>query len=55
MVFPVTYKCEKWTIKKAESQRIDALEEASIGAGEDSRVPWTATKSNQSVLQETNP
>ena len=47
MVFPV--RCEKWAIKKAESQRIDALEEASIGAGEDLRVLWTATKSTLNV------
>ena len=47
MVFPV--RCEKWAIKKAESQRIDALEEASNGAGEDLRVLWTTTKSTLNV------
>ena len=54
MVFPVvTYKCESWTIKKAECQRIDAFElwcwRRLL------RVPWTARRSNQSILKETNP
>ena len=52
MVFPVLmYGCESWTIKKAESQRIDTL---NYGAGEDSRVRWTARRSNQSILKENN-
>ena len=54
MVFPVVmYRCESWTIKKAESQRIDALElwcwRRLL------RVPWTARRSNLSVLKVTNP
>ena len=46
----VTYRCESWTIKKAENQRIVAL---NFGAGEDFRIPWTA-RSNQSILKEIN-
>ena len=51
MVFPVVmYRCESWTIKKAEHQRIDAFElwcwRRLL------RVPWTARRSNQSVLKE---
>ena len=51
MVFPVVmYGCESWTIKKAEHQRIDAFElwcwRRLL------RVPWTATRSNQSILKE---
>ena len=54
MVFPVViYGCEHWTIKKAESQRIDALElwcwRRLL------RVPWTARRSNQSILKEISP
>ena len=54
MVFPVvTYGCESWTIKKAEHQRIDALElwcwRGLL------RVPWTAKRSNQSILKEISP
>ena len=54
MVFPVVmYGCESWTIKKAERQRIDALElwcwRRLL------RVPWTSRKSNQSVLKEISP
>ena len=54
MVFPVVmYGCESWTIKKAESQRIDAFElwcwRRLL------RVPWTARISNQSILKETSP
>ena len=54
MVFPVvTYGCESWTIKKAESQRIDAYElwcwRRLL------RVPWTATRSNHTILKESNP
>ena len=52
-VFPgVMYGCESWTIKKVEHQRIDAL---NCGVGEDSRVPWTARRSNQSILKEISP
>ena len=51
MVFPVVmYGCESWTVKKAERQRIDALElwcwRRLL------RVPWTAGRSNQSILKE---
>ena len=51
MIFPVVmYGCESWTIKKAECQRIDALElwcwRRLL------RVPWTARRSNQSILKE---
>ena len=54
MVFPVVvYGCESWTIKKAESQRIDAFKlwcwRRLL------RVPWTARRSNQSILKEINP
>ena len=54
MVFPVvTYGCESWTIKKAEHQRIDAFElwcwKRLL------RVPWTARRSNQSLLKEISP
>ena len=54
MVFPVVmYGCESWTIKKAECQRIDAFElwcwRRLL------RVPWTAWRSNQSVLKEISP
>jgi len=54
MVFPVVmYGCESWTIKKAECQRIDAFElwcwRRLL------RVPWTARRSNQSILKEINP
>jgi len=54
MVFPVVmYGCETWTIKKAESQRIDAFElwcwRRLL------RVPWTARRSNQSILKEISP
>ena len=54
MFFPVvTYGCESWTIKKAECQRIDALE--LWGWRRFLRVPWTAKRSNQSVLKEISP
>ena len=54
MVFPVViYRCESWTIKKAEHQRIDAFELWSWGKL--LRVPWTARRSNQSILKEINP
>ena len=54
MVFPVVmYGCESWTIKKAEHQRIDAFElwcwRRLL------RVPWTARRSNPSILKEINP
>ena len=54
MVFPVVvYGCESWTIKKAEHQRIDAYElwcwRRLL------RVPWTARRSNQSILKEISP
>ena len=55
MVFPVVmYGCESWTIKKAEHQRIDALE---LWCLEKRllRVPWTARRSNQSILKEISP
>ena len=54
MVFPVVmYGCESWTIKQAERQRIDALELWCCRRL--LRVPWTARKSNQSILKEINP
>ena len=54
MVFPVVmYGCESWTIKKAECQRIDAFELRSWRRL--FRVPWTARRSNQSILKEINP
>ena len=54
MVFPVVmYGCENWTIKKAECQRIDAFElwcwRRLL------KVPWTARRSNQSILEEISP
>ena len=54
MVFPVVvYGCENWTVKKAESRRIDAFElwcwRRLL------RVPWTARRSNQSILKESSP
>ena len=54
MVFPVeTYGCESWTVKKAECQRIDAFElwcwRRLL------RVPWSARRSNQSILKEISP
>ena len=54
MVFPVVmYRCESWTIKKAESQRIDAF---SLWYWRRRlRVPWTARRANQSILKEINP
>ena len=54
MVFPeVTYGCESWTIKKAEHQRIDALELWCWRRF--SSVPWTARRSYQSILKEISP
>ena len=54
MVFPVVmYGCESWTVKKAEHRRIDAFElwcwRRLL------RVPWTAKRSNQSILKEISP
>ena len=54
MVFPVVmYGCESWIIKKAECQRINAFELWCWRRL--SRVPWTAKRSNQSILKEINP
>ena len=54
MVFPVvTYGYESWTVKKAEYQRIDAFELWCWRSL--SRVPWTARRSNQSILKEISP
>ena len=54
MVFPVvTYGCKSWTIKKAECRRIDAFE---VWCWRRLlRVPWTAWRSNQSILKEISP
>ena len=54
MVYPVVmYECESWTLKKAECQRTDAFElwcwRRLL------RVPWTARRSNQSILKEISP
>ena len=54
MVFPVVmYGCESWTVKKAECRRIDAFELWCWGRL--FRVPWTARRSNQSILKEIGP
>ena len=54
MVFPlVMYGCESWTVKKAEHQRIDAFELWCWRRP--LRVPWSAKRSNQSILREINP
>ena len=54
MLFPVVmYGCESWTIKKAEHGRIDAFEVWCWRRF--LRIPWTARRSNQSILKETNP
>ena len=54
MVFPVVmYGCESWSIKKAEGQRIDAFQLCCWRRL--LRVPWTARKSNQSILKEISP
>ena len=54
MVFPVVmYGCEIWTVKKAECQRIDAFELCCWRRL--LRVPWTARRSNQSILKEISP
>ena len=53
MVFTVVmYVCESWTIKKAEHRRMDAFE---LWCWRLLRVPWTARKSNQSILKEISP
>ena len=54
MVLPIVmYGCDSWTIKKAECQRIDAFE---LWCGRRLlRVPWTARRSNQSILKEIGP
>ena len=54
MIFPVVmYGCESWTVKKAECRRIDAFElwcwRRLL------RIPWTARRSNQSILKEISP
>ena len=54
MVFPVVmYGCESWTIKKAQSQRIDAF--VLWCWRRPLRVPWTARRSNRSILREISP
>ena len=54
MVFPVVmYGCESWTVKKPERQRIDAFEPWCWRRL--LRVPWTARRSNQSILKEISP
>ena len=54
MVFPVVmYGCESWTIKKAECQKIDAFELKCWRRL--LRIPWTARRSNQSILKEISP
>ena len=54
MVFPVVmYGCENWTVKKAEPRRIDAFE--LWCRRRPLRVPWTARRSNQSILKEISP
>ena len=54
MVFPVVmYGCESWTIKKAEDRRIDAFELWCWIRR--LRIPWTARRSNQSILKEISP
>ena len=53
MVFPVVmYGYESWTVKKAEHRRIDAFE---LWCWRLLRVPWTASRSNQSILKEISP
>ena len=54
MVFPeVIYGCESWTVKKAEGLKIDAFEPWCWKRL--LRIPWTAKRSNQSILKETSP
>ena len=54
MVFPVVmYRCESWTIKKAECRRIDTFE---VWCWRRLlRIPWTARRSNQSILKDSSP
>ena len=52
MVFPVVmYGCESWTVEKAEHQRIDAF----VVLEKTLESPWTARRSNQSILKEISP
>ena len=54
MIFPIVmYGCESWTIKKAERQRTDAFELCNWRRL--LRIPWTARRSNQSILKEIHP
>ena len=56
MVFPVAiYRCESWTIKKAECQRAGALKLWCLDATIELRVLWAERRSNQSILKEINP
>ena len=53
MVFPVVmYGCESWTVRKLSVEELMPL---NCGVVEDSRVPWTARRSNQSILKEISP
>ena len=53
MVFPVVmYGCKRWTVKKAEHQRIDAFE---LWCWRFLRVPWSTRRANQSMLKEISP
>ena len=53
MVFPViVYRCESWSIRKLSTEELMLL---NCGVGEDSRVPWTARRFNQSILKEISP
>ena len=52
IVFPVVmYRCENWTIKKTDAKELMPL---NCGAEEDLRVPWTARRSNQSIVKDLN-
>ena len=53
MVFLVVmYGCKSWTIRRLRAKELML---SNCGAGKDSRVPWTARRSNQSILKESNP
>ena len=53
MVFSVVmYGCESWTVRRLSAEELMLL---NCGVGEDSRVPWTARRSNQSILKEISP
>ena len=53
MIFPVVvYGCENWTIRKLSTEELMLL---NCGVGENLRVPWTARRSNQSILKEISP